>query len=138
VSYTLETLDNGHIILLTLNVDFDMANEMIQSSRETLDLLDAGPNHVVFVSDGRLLETNTLADILAGGNAVRKPEVKAVMSHPKRLISLSVTDSKLLRLAVKGLNSATFGYVDVTIFDSLEEALAEARRLITEAQAQAG
>lgn len=138
MSYTLETLDDGHILLLTLNKDFDMAAEMIQSSRETFDLLEAGPDHVVFVSDGRALETSTLADILAGANAVRSPETKRVMSHPKRITSLSVTDSKLLRLSVKGLNSATFGFVEVTIFDTLEEALTEARRLIAQAQRQPG
>jgi hypothetical protein len=135
VSYTLETLDEGHIILLTLNADFDMAAEMIQSSRETFDLLEAGPDHIVFISDGRELQTNTLNDILQGANAVRSPETKAVMNHPKRLTSLSVTSSKLLQLAVKGLNSATFGFMEVTIFDSMEEVLAEAQRIIAEAEA---
>lgn len=130
MSYTLTTLDDGHIILMTMNADFDLTKEMVPSSLETFELLEAGPDRMVFISDGREMRLTSLNEIIESANTIRIPESKRVTTHPKLLKSLTVTNNKVIQLAVKGLNTATFGNIEYPIFESVEDAVNYARKLI--------
>jgi hypothetical protein len=129
MSYTLSSLDGGCILLFTIHADFEIATELVKASREALDLFEQCPGPVVFITDTCALHINNLNDILQGGSAVRSPESMRLSKHPKLRKSISVIDNRVITLAAKGLNSATFGYVETTIFETTEDALDYARKL---------
>ncbi|MBN1312521.1 MAG: hypothetical protein JXB30_13990 [Anaerolineae bacterium] len=69
-------------------------------------------------------------DLIEGTNYVRNPEGKKVTHHPKAIKHLIVVKSKALRLAIKGLNTAAFGFYEGMVFATQEEAIARARAII--------
>jgi hypothetical protein len=130
MNYELKTLDEGQIIVLTMYKEFDMVDDLIQSSLECFELVENGPEHIVFISDGRELSITNLNDLIQSANSARRPEAMRVNKHPKMLKSLSVINSRLIQMAVRGLNSASFGHMEVTIFETVEDALDHARNLL--------
>ena len=130
MSYTVESMDEGAIILTTMGADYDVTDDMLASSEETFALLESGPTRIVMITDARLLKVNSLEDILMGGKTINDPRIQRTMHHPKLIKSLSVINSKLLQLAVKGLNSASFGHTDIPIYESPEDAFNVARKLL--------
>jgi hypothetical protein len=138
MSYTVATTDNGAIILVTMGEDYDVSSDMLASSEETFLLLENGPDRIVMITDARLLKVNSLEDILQGGKTMTDPRIKRTTVHPKLIKSLSVINSRLLQLAVKGLNSASFGHTDIPVYDSMEEAYNVARKLLYGESAAAG
>jgi hypothetical protein len=130
MNYELKTLDDGQIIVLTMYKEFDMVDDLIQSSLECFELVENGPEHIVFISDGRELSITNLNDLIQSANSARRPEAMRVNKHPKMLKSLSVINSRLIQMAVRGLNSASFGHMEVTIFETVEDALDHARNLL--------
>jgi hypothetical protein len=128
--YTTSTLDDGRIILMTMDAAFDLHGELIQFSGECATLLDAQPNGAIVIVDGRLRPPNDLNDILQGANATRTQEGKAMFQHPNLRKLLTITTSKALHMTIKGLNSATFGFLEITVFDTPEAAINAAREVL--------
>src|SRR5687768_5087686 len=110
MSYSFETLDEGHIVILTMHSDFDIRTEMIQSSLDAYALLDQCPAPVVLISDSRAIQLRNINDLIEGANLARSPESRKVGSHPHLIKNYSIVDNKLAQAAVKGLNTATFGF----------------------------
>ena len=131
MSYQVTTLDEGHILILTLNNDFDIVGEFAPSFNECFDQLEAGPDGVVFISDARELHLKSFNDLLQGGNLARSPEANRVNKHLKVRKAFTVTNSAGIALAAKGLNSASFGYVELGVFASIEDAVEQARAALT-------
>jgi hypothetical protein len=92
-------------------------------------LTESGPNRIVAVSDLRNVRLD-FEDILAGGSIVRSGDGKAFVNHPKLLKSMVVFNNRVMEMTVKGLSSATFGSLDIPLFQSVEEALNAARSLL--------
>jgi hypothetical protein len=130
MSYSVTTYDDGQIIVLTLNADFDIATEMVSSFTECFEHLEAGTSPVVFISDARELPIRNLNDLLQGSSFVSKPEAVRVNKHPRILKTYTITNSSVIQLAAKGLNSASFGNLVLGVFTSLEEALNQSRILL--------
>jgi hypothetical protein len=130
MSYTLSPLDDGRILLFTMHADFDIATELVQASKQALLVLDNSNKKVVFITDTRELHITNFNEILQGGSAVRSPEAMQLSKHPNLCKSISIIDNRVITLAAKGLNSATFGYVDTTIFETKEDALEYARGVL--------
>jgi hypothetical protein len=128
--YTLTTLDDGHIIVATIGSDFDAVNDMLPMTLGCYDLLDHGPDRVVIISDARELRLKSANEVILSANVMRTPESKRVREHPKLLRNFAVINNNLLQMIVKGLNSASFGYVEATIFETLDDAISHARALI--------
>jgi hypothetical protein len=137
MSHTRAVLDDGHIIVMTLNSDYDVEDELRQLSKETAALLDAGPDRVVIITDAREFQVNNFNQMLVGSKSVRSPETQQVSNHPKLIGNLTITNNKLVQTILKGLNTATFGYFAVTVFETMDEALNEARALL-EGKSEAG
>jgi len=127
MSYQVSTQDDGHILILKLNEDFDIAGEFGPSFAECFEKLEAGPDGVVFISDARELKLKSFNDLLQGGNLARSPDANRVNKHPKVRKTYTVTNSAGIALAARGLNSASFGFVELSVFGSLEEAVTAAR-----------
>lgn len=130
MSYSVTTSDDGHILVLTLDPGFDVSNEMVPAFNACFDVLEAGPENVVFISDARHMEFSNLNDLIEGGSKARSQEVTRVNRHPKVRQIFTITNSRVIQLAAKGLNSASFGFIELTVFTSLEDALNQARNLL--------
>jgi hypothetical protein len=130
MSYTLTSLDDGHILLFTMNSDFDTPVDMPKYLKECYDLVDNGPDQIVIITDTTGAPPKGINDLIQGANSIRTPEAKRINDHPKVIRSLSVVDNRLVNLAVKGLNSAAFGFYEVAIFETKEEAISHARAVL--------
>lgn len=130
MSYQVATHDDGHILILVLCDDFDIASEFSPAFKQCFEVLEAGPDRVVFISDARELHLKNFNDLLQGSNMARSEEANRVNKHPKVIKVFTVTNSSGLALAAKGLNSASFGYIELGTFGSMEEALAQARDVL--------
>jgi hypothetical protein len=128
--YTTSTLDDGRIILMIMDEKLDFQTEFVQLILECTALLDAATDGAVVIVDGRLRPPNDLNDILQGANVTRTPEGKAMFQHPNLRKILTITTSKALHMTLKGLNSATFGFLEITVFDTPEAAINAAREVL--------
>lgn len=127
MGYSISSQDEGHILVVTIDEDYDMVNDIISLSLDTVARLDEGPDGAIVIIDARAVQVKDLNSLLQSAQNMSRPEVKASREHPKALQSYSVINSKIISLALKGLNSATFGYIQTTMFDSVEAAVAQAR-----------
>lgn len=123
MSYTLHTLDDDHIIVMTMQPDFDIEREAPRIFEECLAIVEAGPDQVVVITDSRSKQFTSFQEILGIGQVVSRGPGKAIADHPKVVKRIALASSQIARLAVKGLNSATFGFIDISICETLEEAL---------------
>jgi hypothetical protein len=130
MSYQVSTLDDGHILILTLCDDFDIMVEFSPSFTECFEYLEAGPDRVVFISDARQLQLKSFNDLLQGSSMTRSPESARVNKHPKVIKVFTITNSTGIALAAKGLNSASFGFLELGVFSTLEDAIEAARAVI--------
>jgi hypothetical protein len=64
-------------------------------------------------------------DILQGGGTASKQQ--QFFHHPKVAQTIIVAGNRLVKLAAQGLNSATFGSLNIKAVDSLNAALSYAR-----------
>jgi hypothetical protein len=134
MSYDFTSLADGHILILTMNSDFDIQTEITNASIDSYLRLDDGPDQVVYISDARQIRIRDMNDILIGAQLARSAESQQVANHPKVITNFSVVNSKMAQAAVKGLNSASFGFFKVTIFETVEEAVAEAQKALEKTQ----
>jgi hypothetical protein len=130
MSYNVTTYDDGQILVLTLNADFDIANEMVPSFEECFKHLESGTTDVVFISDARDLPIRNLNDLIQGSSFINKPEAVRVNKHTRVIKTYTISNSSVIQLAAKGLNSASFGNLVLGVFTSLEEGLNQARLLL--------
>jgi len=128
--YTIETLDEGRIILQTFSKDFDMATDMARSWQECVALLDQSNHKMVLISDSRSLKLRNIEDIIQAANMARSSESKKLTQHPNLIKSVTITSSKVGHMAIKGLNSAAFGNLDIPVFQTMAAALDYARALL--------
>ena len=131
MSYSLVPIDGGHILLFTMPEDFDFSEDMPKYLQECYELLENGPDRVIIITDACEIKPKGLDYIIQGANTTRSAEAHRISQHPKVLRSFSVVSSKVAQLAVKGLNSASFGFFDVTIFETCDDALSQARSLLS-------
>lgn len=132
MSYSLISLDDGHILVFDMHDDFESADDMPKYLPECYAALENGPDAVVLITDTTKAPLRNLDDLIQGANSIRNPLSQQINNHPKLLASMTVVDNKMVQLAVRGLNSAAFGFVNVQIYATQEEALAHARTLLAE------
>jgi hypothetical protein len=130
MGYSFSTLDDGRILLLTVDSHYDLAHEMVASSQEVTAYLDAAAQRVVLITDARAVQIKDMNSLLMGAQNITHPEVKKSVKHSKLLKYLSVVDNKLAQVATKGLNHATFGYFEPMVFDSVDAAIEQARLIL--------
>lgn len=133
MSYSLDTFDDGQIIYFTMHDDFDVSVDMPDYLQKCYELVENGPEQIVVIIDAHEMKPRSIDDVIIGANATRSPEARRLSGHPKVLKNLSVLTSKLAQLTVKGLNSASFGFFEVTIFETQEEAIEYARAALLSA-----
>ena len=70
-----------------------------------------------------------LAEVVIGANRGAGSS-SSTLRHPIVKEVLVITRSSLIKLAAKGLNTEVFGFVPVSVFETLDEALEYARSQI--------
>lgn len=134
MSYSFETLDEGHIVIFTMHADFNMANELQPSIQEGHALVEGLDGPIVYITDARGLHFSDLGELIEAANATRSvDQEKRLTKHPKVLKSMAVISSRLIQVAAKGLNSASFGHMEIIMYPTIEEALERARSLLKDA-----
>lgn len=126
MSYTLEWLDDDHIVVLGFGADFRAGNEMMLMVGEIIARLDDLPGPVSVINDLRYA-TFTLEDVISAANLARRDEV-SLFHHPKVKIIIAVSTNQLIQASARGLNSASFGNLNLPVFATIDEALAYARQ----------
>lgn len=107
-----------------------MSVDMPDYLQKCYALVENGPDRIIIITDAREMITKSFEDIIQGANNVRSPEAQRLSRHPKVIKSLTVMTNKIAQMAMKGLNSATFGFVEVTIFETQEEAISCAEKVL--------
>jgi hypothetical protein len=127
MGFSISSQEDGHILIVTLDDQYDMVNDIINLSVETVAHLDEGPDGTIVIIDARAVQIKDLNSLMLSAQNMKRPEVKASQNHPRVLKSYSVINNKIVTLAMKGMNSATFGYFQTTMFETVEEAVAQAQ-----------
>ncbi len=124
-TFKVEKLPGEPILINTMYEGWSAANDLLINIEQLLEHLNAANEPLYYVSDVSGLKLSLQDVILAANRAARGSN--AIFHHPNFREFVVVTDSKLFDLAAKGLDSELFGFVPVSIFKTLEEALEYAR-----------
>lgn len=133
-SYRFDAFDQGHILVLTMLDTYNVHTDMCESTLALIEMIDKGPDRVVIISDSRELRIKDVNDMLVAASNVRTEESKRLVNHPKVIKNFSVMNNKMMQTAVKGLNTATFGFFPVTIFETPEAAIDAARAVLAQGE----
>lgn len=125
MSYKVEALPREPIILVTLSAQSLIMEDMAKSGVEVRALLDQAAEPSFFIMDMSELSVS-LDDVIVGANRGARSE-QPLSHHPNLREMLFVSRSSMIKLAIKGLNTVTFGNLNARVFDSLDDALAYAR-----------
>src|SRR5690349_16819862 len=126
MGFSISSQEGGHILIAVIDDQYDMVNDMIALSKDMVAHLDEGPDGVIVIIDARPVQIKDLNSLLLSAQNISRPEVKASRNHPKALKSYSVINNKIVTAAMKGKNTATFGYLETTLFETVEAAVAQA------------
>jgi hypothetical protein len=130
--YTLSTHDEGRIILMTEHSDFNANTDLLPVIGGINRLLNEGHHPMVLIFDARAHDASD--PNLPVGTLVCSNEGRSLIKHPKLLKIMAVTGSREAQLTLKGINSAMFGFVEIGIFPTMEEANQYARWLAFQRQ----
>ncbi len=137
-NYYIDLLPDEPIILSGLYKEFSVVADQPRSDAETRQTLDQVSEPVYLIID--LTEISfSLDELVVGSNfAARGQHItdtrgqSPLWKHPNIKELIFVTDKRLIKLAVMGLDSLAFGNIQAKAFETQEEALAYARARIAE------
>ncbi len=125
-TFTNEKLPDLPALLTTLSAEFRVTRDMAASDAATIALLEQVDEPVFNVVDVSKLRV-TMEDILQGSNRGGRGE-SAIWHHPRIRQTIFISDSKIIQLAARGMNSFSFGNLNIPVFPTLEEALVYIRQ----------
>ncbi len=109
------------IIQLTFDPDFSVKEHLEANLAELVALLDAAEGPCFYLIDARNLALG-YEDMLAASHLTTLGE-KAPLHHPNLRETVMIPGSKLQELAARGVQTASFGYVRISVHSTVEEAL---------------
>jgi hypothetical protein len=131
MSYTIEKIPGAPIVVLTLETRHILA-EMDVFDDELTALLDSQPEPV-FMIHNMINAVISLEDLTIGASATARGPGER-LHHPNVRDNLLVTHDGMMKLAVSGLRTATFGNVKIRAFDTREQAIAYCHEQIAVSQ----
>jgi hypothetical protein len=125
MTYTLSKLPDEPIIIYDQDVNRDDSQSIADSLDAIAKLLDEQTEKcfLIYQIPNIRIELDELMQ--AASKAGRSSN--GVLHHPNLRENVYVVDNALVKMAIKGLESATFGRAKVILFGSLEEALSYCR-----------
>ncbi len=121
----IEKVPDAPIIIVHSEQSDDNLAEMQSSVAEITQALDTQTEKVFLITDMSRV-TMDLNDIIQAASMSARGQ-KSLLHHPNIRESVFVLTDRFISLAVKGLNSATFGKVNARLFPTLDEAVAYCR-----------
>lgn len=128
MAYTIDKLPDEPVLVFNQDPVFDPNQSVPQTVADVAAALDAqpGPVFMIYNIGAMSIELDDL--IQAASRAGRGAQgSSAVLHHPNVRENVYVVSHPVVRMAVKGLESATFGRARVILFATLDEALAYCR-----------
>lgn len=125
-TYTVQRLDDLPVILTTINDHFSVQDELESYLSDIAAALDASEEQLFLVSESQEFKVNFSDMVMGLGKGTKG--ASAALSHPKIAeICAIIPDNRLLRLAVQALGQMQYGGKSVTLYSTLDEALAYVR-----------
>jgi hypothetical protein len=110
--------------------DANVRQEMADAVKVINEALDSQTEKVFLIVNMTGI-TMALDDIIQGAGMSARGQ-RAMLHHPNVRESMYVVTDRMMKMAVKGLNSATFGQVKAQVFDTVEDAVSYCRGQIGE------
>ena len=122
-----DLLPGEPILIQTLDKEFNFGTDGKPLLEKTMATLDAQSEPIFYIADMTEVDFS-LDDVIGASNLVTRQV--AMFRHPKMREGIIITESFLMNLAAKGLNSPIFGDIKVKVFKTVDEALAYVREAI--------
>ncbi len=122
MTYRIEVKPDAPIIVIRHDVGSHVVEYLADLGRDMLRLLDEQTEPVFVIADLSNVAMD-LDDHMQASDVSARDE-HAMMHHPNVRENIFVGADPLVRMAAKGLESATFGLTRMAHFDTLDEALA--------------
>jgi hypothetical protein len=121
MGYEIQKIADLPLVIVTFDEHFGAKEEMVAYLAEINALYDRQPAPVFLIADMSFLslDFDSLLNFVQLG--VRADN--AITKHRNNRDILLVTTSRFYQTVAKGLNSATFGHVNLLIYDSIEAAM---------------
>jgi hypothetical protein len=128
-NYAVSTIDDQPIITAVCLEGFKLGPDMIPMLESiTAILKDAGaPYYVIFDLEHASF---SMEDIIATANIANRPDL-SIAKHPSVRGMIAVSTSRVIGMALKGMNSPVFGNFSMPLFPTLDEAVVYARQQLT-------
>jgi hypothetical protein len=120
----IEMLPGEPILIQTLDKEFNFSTDGKPLLEKTIATLDAQSEPIFYIADMSEVDFS-LDDMIGASNLVTRQV--ALFRHPKMREGIIITESWMMGLAAKGLNSPIFGNIKVKVFKTRDEALAYVR-----------
>ncbi|MBN1681023.1 MAG: hypothetical protein JW966_12110 [Anaerolineae bacterium] len=120
--YTLKKLDDQPVVVLTVSADYQVTRDMPESRAELNAFLDTIDEPVFYILD--LREASFSLDDIIRGASMGGRGSEASWHHPKLRRVILISGEDMVKLAAKGLSADVFGNLNVSVYDSLDKALA--------------
>jgi hypothetical protein len=138
--YHVELLSDEPILLLICTKEYSLVDDWPKVDQQCRALMDNANEPLYLITD--LTEASlSLDDLVLGTNVGARGHNIGTMDqagevpafkHPNLQGLIFVTSKKLVKLALKGMDSLVFGNIQAAVFETLEEALAYTRDRIAE------
>lgn len=130
MTFTTEKLDDEPIIVTILSQEFRVEHDMPKSDAAGRTILDASDEPMFNVVDLRTAQLN-FQEIIQGTHEGTRG-IDPIWHHPKIHQTIFVTESQLVKLAVKSMQGPAYANARVAVCETLDEALTLARSQIEE------
>jgi hypothetical protein len=127
MSYTIQVYPDKSIIWQTLGAEYDFATDVGAAIHEELQILNAASKPMVIVIDMRSLQLDWNGILFLASHGV--PE--EINNHPRLCKIILISTDEVVAESAKGLDSQPFGFVKLDIVASPEDALTQARKLLS-------
>lgn len=124
--YTVEKLPDEPILVVNSSRGEDPYGEMAEAIDGINQTLDEQPEPIYLILDMRTM-TLSLDEIMEAAMLSARGR-NAMLHHRNIRESIFILTDPLVRMAVRGLDSATFGQLKARTFETLDQAVAYCRR----------
>jgi hypothetical protein len=128
-NYAVSTVEDLPIITAVCLEGFKLGPDMIPMMESiTAILKDASTRHIVIFD----LEHASFGmdDIIATANIANRPDL-SIDKHPAVRGMIAVSTSRVIGMALRGMNSPVFGNFSMPLFPTLDEAIAHAKKQLS-------
>lgn len=120
--YHIERFPDLPVVVISYEDHFLFSEHGADLAKDLLQTLDAQSEPIYFINQNPLSKMGSFNELLQAVNSVTRGE-RPLLKHHNLKKPIWVTTSRLAITVAAGLNTVTFGNVEVLVFATLEEAL---------------